>query len=111
MDFIDAHGDIWTGDLGGKITTTAEKSAYWRKPEMYYSAVQTLCGPLVPVNPYAADGTRRAIRAELAIVLMELASDAYSDYRSRDDEDATIAYRVHELFDAKARELRDEVGL
>ncbi|MFE6494108.1 hypothetical protein [Streptomyces sp. NPDC057748] len=111
MQFIDRDGDVWTGDRGGRLTTSADKQVDWFEPTSWYGTVETLAGPLVPVNPYASDDTRRAIRAELAIVLTELAEEAYDDYRSRDDEDATIAYRVHELFDAKARELRGEVGM
>lgn len=111
MKYIDGAGDTWEDvppAISGGVRCEVDKE---HGSEMRRRDAETLYGALKIVNPYADDDTRRTIRAELAIVLQEMASDAYDEYRWREDEDASICYRMYELFESKSRALQEEAGL
>lgn len=114
MRYIDRDGDTWETTADDRLKCTARSSS---DPFGYIGTVmdrddcETQHGPLRLVDDTPAFlGMARTIRAELATVLQEMADEAYSAYRWRDGVDADICYRVHELFEAKSKALRAEVG-
>ncbi|MFE5828715.1 hypothetical protein ACFQ8W_00340 [Streptomyces sp. NPDC056508] len=75
-----------------------------------YVAEWELNTPLTEVNPYADETTSNAIRAELAIVLTELADEIYSPYEySGVDED--IRLRLRSVLYDKSVSLRASLGM
>ncbi|MFD5161024.1 hypothetical protein ACFWMJ_23595 [Streptomyces hawaiiensis] len=111
MKYIDRDGDTWedhSGELLKCVHTSTESFAGF---EMQRCDVEREYGPLRLVDEAPLMlGLARTIRAEVASVLQEMADDAYSEYRWREDVDADICYRVHELFESKAKALRAEAG-
>lgn len=65
---------------------------------------------LTEVNPYADETTSKAIRAELAIVLTELADEIYSPHSYSGVED-DIRTTVSSLLEEKSRSLRASLGM
>lgn len=107
MKYTDAEGAIWAEGTDHMWQCDREKE---HGDNLRRRDVETLYGPLRAVNEHADDDTRRAIRAELAIVFEELADDAHSEYLWREDDDASMCYRTYELFNGKAEALRAEVS-
>ncbi|MDX2794024.1 hypothetical protein [Streptomyces scabiei] len=111
MKYTDRDGDTWE-TVGGahlRCVRRADPLNYLTGGVMDRKECEKQYGPLRPVDgPDAV--TVSAIRAELAVVLQEMADDAYSQYRWRTGVDEDICYRLHELFEAKAKELREETG-
>lgn len=108
--YRDKNGDVWEDRPEGWMELVQSSTPSNVGTERESWAVGMSYGPLVETNPHTDAATSRVIRAELALVLQELADDAYSDYRFRDDVDADISYRVHALLESKAQALRDETG-
>ncbi|MFB7114063.1 hypothetical protein [Streptomyces sp. NPDC056291] len=109
MKYIDRDGDTWADIEGGKLRIVASETSYRIGLEEERAEVEALWGPLRPVG--APDTvTSRAIRAELAVVLKEMADEAHDNYRWADGAEASMHYRMYAAFDSKARALRAEVG-
>ncbi|MEV7425196.1 hypothetical protein [Streptomyces sp. NPDC091212] len=100
--FKDCDGDTWTEVEPGTLRITEYASGCLALPE-WTSSIEVVAigyGPLTEIRP--------DVRALLADVLEEMASDfdtltSYTDEMTQD-----IGYRVKDIFESKARELRED---
>ncbi|MFB7823851.1 hypothetical protein [Streptomyces hydrogenans] len=111
MKYTDREGDTWETFGRGQLKCVERVSgnSWDTGGVMDRAACEERYGPLLPAD--VSTGTtdfRQAVRAEVANVLEELASEAHSDYVHSDGTEERIAYYVHRLLSDKVQALRGE---
>lgn len=111
MRFIDRDGDTWETVGDGMVRVIMSDTDSYVGTQMLQRDAEEAYGPFQRVREGAPDDVRAAVRAELAVVLAEMATEAYDEYQWREGVDADVCYRVYALFEGKAKALRAaEVG-